>query len=93
MTITISIIIYYCHHQLQYYSIDRCLVDSVRVGALSSSVRGRGRRARHAGLPPRLPRALHRALARGGTPLVLPDVPAAGHRRRERLSSLWPVAS
>ena len=28
MTITISITIYYCHHQLQYYSIDRCLVDS-----------------------------------------------------------------
>lgn len=32
MTITISIIIYYCHHQLQYYSIDRYLVDCSQGG-------------------------------------------------------------
>ncbi|KAG2647942.1 hypothetical protein PVAP13_1NG004573 [Panicum virgatum] len=52
---------------------------------LPGGVRGRGRRARDAGVRPRLPRALHRALARGGTPLVLPHVPrAAGRHRRDR---------
>ncbi|KAF8752746.1 hypothetical protein HU200_011864 [Digitaria exilis] len=47
-----------------------------------------GRRARHAGMRPWIPRALHRAVARRGTPVFMPDLPrAAGLRRRSCGSS------
>lgn len=41
---------------------------------------GRGRRAHHAGLRPRIPRAMHRALDREGPPLILGlELPADKH--------------
>jgi hypothetical protein len=50
---------------------------------LPGRVRRRGRRARHAGLRPRLPRAMHRQVARRQrAPLVVSDMPRPCHRTR-----------
>lgn len=50
-----------------------------------------GHRARHAGVRPRLPRALHRAMARRRPALVVPDLPRAG-RDAARATATEPAA-